>query len=241
MSSKMRSFWDRRADEDAFFFVDSRMDYRNPDLDRFWANGEKDLDALLLALGESLRPDYRVVEIGCGVGRLTRVISARAASVQALDVSQRMLELARQYNEGLDNVEWILGDGASLNGIEPESADACISHVVFQHIPDPLVTLGYIREIGRVLRPGGWTAFQFSNRPPMDEGRSAWGRARDGVLAALGRVPKGQHDLHWSPSLVELDDLREVAAASSLDIEQIIGEGTRYCCVLARRRDTRDR
>lgn len=66
-----------------------------------------------------------------------------------------MLELAREHNPALDAVEWIHGDGTSLEPLADASADACFSQVVFQHIPDPEITLGYVAEMGRVLRPGG--------------------------------------------------------------------------------------
>lgn len=76
-----------------------------------------------------------------------------------------MLERARALHAQLTNVKWIHGDGESLSGIADASVDAVFSHVVFQHIPDPRITLGYVREMGRVLRPGGWTAFQVSTDP----------------------------------------------------------------------------
>ena len=36
----MQRFWDARAREDAFYFVDNTLNYRAPDLERFWAGGE---------------------------------------------------------------------------------------------------------------------------------------------------------------------------------------------------------
>jgi SAM-dependent methyltransferase len=231
----MRRFWDRRAEEDAFFFVDNRMRYRDPDLERFWAEGERDLDELLRALGVAVCPGDRVLEIGSGVGRLTRVLSARATSVQALDVSERMLELARQHNGMLDNVEWVLGDGSTLAGVDSQSADACVSHVVFQHIPDPEITLSYVREIGRVLRPGGWAAFQISNDPKIHTGGSAVDQLRRALMSTVGRAPRGQHDPRWRGSMVELGALRVAAAEGSMHLERIVGEGTQFCCVLVRR------
>ena len=36
----MAAFWDARAREDAFFFVDDRLDYGSPDEERFWTGGE---------------------------------------------------------------------------------------------------------------------------------------------------------------------------------------------------------
>ena len=45
-----------------------------------------------------------MVEIGCGIGRLTGPLAARGASVRALGVSPRMLALAREHNPGLASV-----------------------------------------------------------------------------------------------------------------------------------------
>ena len=231
----MRRFWDRRAREDPFYFVDNRLDYGRPDLDRFWTSGAADLDRLLEGLGARVEPTDVVVEIGCGVGRLTRGLAERAATVVALDVSERMLDLARSHNGGLPNVRWVHGDGVSLAGVPDGSADVCLSHVVFQHIPDPNLTLGYVREMGRVLRPGGWAGFQISNdpdihRPPPAPARLA---ARIGSLAA--RAPRGQSDPAWLGSAVGLEDLHEAAAASGLDVERVVGAGTQFCLVRLRR------
>jgi SAM-dependent methyltransferase len=165
---------------------------------------------------------------------MTRVLAERAATVRALDVSARMLELAREHNPRLDNVQWVLGDGESLAGIETASADVCHSDVVFQHIPDPEVTLGYVAEIGRVLRPGGWAAFQVSNAPAIHQlGRVT--RLRVEVRAALGRGPRGQNDPRWRGSAIDLARLERVAEAAAMRTERVTGAGTQYCRVLLRK------
>ncbi|HWH44347.1 MAG TPA: class I SAM-dependent methyltransferase [Thermoleophilaceae bacterium] len=233
-AERMRRFWDERAGEDAFFFVDDRQAYRGTDEAAFWASGEEGLDALLSILGVELDPAHDVVEVGCGVGRMTRAIAARARSVRALDVSERMLALAREHNPALESVEWVHGDGRSLAGIEDASADAVVSHVVFQHIPDPQVTLGYVREIGRVLRPGGFAAFQVSNDPDVHRPRIG---LRDRLAALLGRAPRGQSRPEWLGSAVDLGELRTAAAAGGTDVERVEGEGTQFCLVLLRRRE----
>lgn len=230
----MRRFWDRRARENPWYFINNTLDYRSPDLERFWASGERDLDALLDTVGATLDPGDRVVEIGCGAGRMTRAIAARVADVRAVDVAPAMLRIAEGENGNLDNVEWLLGDGESLDGIPDASADACVSHVVLQHIPDPQVTLGYVREMGRVLRPGGWAAFQVSNAPEIHTARPTGPlRAWDVIR---GRAPKGQADPAWLGSAVEIDELRDAAADGGLELERVEGEGTQFCMVLARRR-----
>jgi SAM-dependent methyltransferase len=231
----MERFWDARAREDAYYFVDSRLEYGSPDEQAFWAGGEEALDKLIAAVGAPrIDPGDVVVDIGCGLGRLTRPLAQRAGRVIAIDVSSEMLERARLLNEHLDNVEWMHGDGESLRPVADASVDACISHVVFRHIPDPAITLGYIREIGRVLRPGGFAAFELSNKREPHVHRSS-GRLR--ALAALvGRAPRGVRDRAWVGSYVELDDLRRTADEAGADVTRVVGEGSDFCAVLLKAR-----
>jgi SAM-dependent methyltransferase len=231
--TEMAGFWDQRAREAPFYFVDDRLSYREPDIERFWAEGRRDLDTLLEALGARIAASDRVVEIGCGVGRLTRVLAQRASSVQAIDVSSEMLARARALHPQLANVSWIQGDGASLGGVADASCDVCVSHVVFQHIPDPQITLAYVREIGRVLRSGGWAAFQLSNDPAVHRRRAgprAWLRA---LQARVGRAPRGQRSPAWLGAAVDLDELARAAHDGGLSVQRIEGAGTQFCLVLA--------
>jgi SAM-dependent methyltransferase len=229
----MRRFWDEAAERDAFFYVDDRLRYGDPDLEAFWAEGPKVVARVLDIVGARIEPGDTVVEIGCGVGRLTRALAASAERVVALDISERMIELARRHNAHLDGVEWIVGDGESLAPVADASADACFSHVVFQHVPDPRITLGYVREMGRVLRPGGWSAFQVSNDPSIHRPRRRTLRDRVAVLA--GRAPKGQDRPEWLGSSVDLADLRATAHDAGMLVERVTGEGTQFCFVLLRR------
>ena len=228
----MGRFWDERAREDAMFFVDDREPYGNADAERFWAQGERDLDHILSTLGTRIASGESVVDVGCGVGRLTRVIARRARQVYAVDVSAEMLTLARVHNGELDNVRWIHGDGATLRPIPDAAADAVVSHVVFQHIPDPQVTYGYVAEMGRVLRPGGWAAFQVSNDPSIHRVSRSVGQRLE---AAVRRGPRGQGDPKWLGSAVDLDALRATGERAGLTLERIEGEATQFCLVLARR------
>jgi SAM-dependent methyltransferase len=229
----MRQFWDERARENALFFVDTRMAYADPDEARFWAEGESGMAHVLDEAGVEIRSSDTVVDIGCGVGRLTRPLAARAGRVLAVDVSEEMLTRARELNPQLENVQWVLGDGRSLTGIPDAAADGCVSIVVFQHIPEAAITLGYVREIGRVLKPGGWATIQVSNDPDVHKGgkRSLGQRLR----ALVGRAPRGQDHAAWLGSSIELDDLARAAADGGLSVENTWDEGSLFCRVLLRK------
>jgi SAM-dependent methyltransferase len=231
----MQRFWDERADENALFFVDNRLDYRTPHQGRFWEDGQRDLEALLDAADARVRAGDVVVEVGCGVGGLTRPLAARAKPVRALDVSPRMLELARRHNPGLANVDWLQGDDRSLQPIASASADACVSHVVFQHIADPAITLDYVREIGRVLRPGGWAALHVSNDPAVHRRRLHPRRLLEGLRSLAGRAPRGQGRPDWRGSSVDLDELRAAARAAGMETHRVVAAGTQFCVVGLRR------
>ncbi len=212
----MGRYWDARAREDALYFVDSRAGRATADEDGFWRRGEEDLDRMLGLLGAAIEPSDRVVEIGCGVGRITRVLAARAAYVQALDVSAQMLREARARNPELENVEWLHGDGFGLAPIADASATVCFSVVVFQHIPDALVTLGYIRETGRILRPGGWAALHVSNDPGVHR------------LANGGGGDPESHPA-WLGSAVDLEAVRDAATEAGMSLDRVVGAGTQWC------------
>jgi SAM-dependent methyltransferase len=229
---EMRRFWNARAREDAFYFVDTRQPYGAPEPERFW-NSEELVDFILNGLDVRVQRTDTVLEIGCGVGRITRALAARAAEVIALDVSDEMLDRARRYNPDLDRVRWMQGDGMSLAPVGNETIDACVSVVVFQHFPDPSIALGYVRDVGRVLRPGGWAALQVSNDPAAHRQRGTLWMALKGKI---GQGPDGQRHPAWLGSHVELPALGEAADAACMDVEKIWGEGSQYCQVLLRKR-----
>ncbi len=222
----MKDFWDARARENAEYFVDNRLDYNNGDDEFFWSQGVRDLEVMLESVDAVLKPTDDVLDIGVGVGRLSKALHAKVAKVTGIDVSSEMIDRARKNLPA--EVELIVGDGTSLAGVADASKDAVISLVVFQHIPDPQITLGYIREIGRVLKPGGWATFQVSNDPEI---HSKEYEQPSALKKLIGRAPKGQNDPAWRGSAVELDDVRAAATDGGMTVAQTTGEGTQYCIV----------
>lgn len=233
----MRSFWDRKARENPMWFVHSTLDYAHPDPDEFWRSGEETLARTLEPFDVQLSRRDRVLEVGCGVGRITRALAQRAGSVVGLDVSDEMVSRAAANLAGLDNVEVALGNGRDLSSLPDASFDVAYSFLVFLHVPDPAVTCDYVAEMGRVLRPGGWALFHVSEDPTahLPENRPEPGLA-DRLRAAIGRRPRGTKEAQWVGAAVERVDLLDALRRGNLDLEASVGDGTLYCLVCARRR-----
>ena len=73
--------------------------------------------------GYAPSPRHTVVEIGCGIGRLTRAIAPEVGRVIAMDISENMLAIAREAN--LPNVDFIEASGFSLPHIPRSISGFC--------------------------------------------------------------------------------------------------------------------
>jgi ubiquinone/menaquinone biosynthesis C-methylase UbiE len=106
--------------------------------------GENATD-VALGIVEALEP-RRVLEVGCGMGELAEQLGKDGLDVVAIDLSQRMVELARARG-----VDVRVGDVQDLPFGDSEF-DVVIADWVLYHVPDLDLAL---REIVRVLEPGG--------------------------------------------------------------------------------------
>lgn len=110
-----------------------------------WATGRDAPELAFQAVAE-LAPD-RVLEVGCGPGELAgRIQRELGASVVALDISPRMVHLARERG-----VDARVGDAQDLP-FPDTSFDCVVAAWMLYHVPDVSRALG---EFARVLRPGG--------------------------------------------------------------------------------------
>jgi len=93
----------------------------------------------------------RILDAGCGAGYFCRLLAKRGAVVTGVDLSASFLELARQRAPELA-ITYYQGSVSHMPFLAAASFDAAVSICVLQDVRD---YQGMIRELHRVLRPGG--------------------------------------------------------------------------------------
>jgi ubiquinone/menaquinone biosynthesis C-methylase UbiE len=147
------------------------------------STGEQTLGFLQESVG--IRKDDVVLEIGCGIGRVGRMVAPLCRKWIGCDVASNMLSLAAERLRDLPGVELKEISGYDLVGIADASVDVVYCTVVFMHL-ETWDRYNYVLEAFRVLRPngriyvdninlcsdGGWKVFEVhramssTNRPP---------------------------------------------------------------------------
>jgi SAM-dependent methyltransferase len=99
-----RHFWNAAADDTSRGLVPGMLE-EDAEFAAFRDRSEK--STLLRRLGDRLRPNMSLLEIGCGSGRWTVDLAPRVRRLVATDIAPRMIDLARERVRaaGLDNVE----------------------------------------------------------------------------------------------------------------------------------------
>lgn len=155
------------------------VDITDPELDPRWAanydqdNLWREDDEFYLALVGDV--PARVVDLGCGTGRLTISLAVRGHSVLGVDPNPAFLVLAAQKPRA-DRVAWIRGTSAD---IPSESFDFALmtSHVAQVFITDAEWDQ-VLADLRRALVPGGILAFE--SRDPAARAWEDWARDFDG-------------------------------------------------------------
>lgn len=153
-----KHFWNRAARENAAWHIATGYTSESAE---FFASGALEIDTFLNFAGLQLRGDERVLEIGSGVGRMTRRLAELAGSVIATDVSDEMLSRARTNLADLPNVSYVEVSGEGDLPVPDASVDAVFSYITMQHVPTAQAQERYFAEALRVLAPGGWALIQF--------------------------------------------------------------------------------
>jgi demethylmenaquinone methyltransferase / 2-methoxy-6-polyprenyl-1,4-benzoquinol methylase len=147
-----------------------------------------------LAVTEAVWPGDRVLDACCGTGDLAVEAERRGGRVVGLDFSEKMLERARRKSGA---IEWVEGDALAL----PFDAGAFDAATVGFGVRNLADLEGGLRELARVLRPGGKLAVLEITRPRgiLKPFFRLW---FDVVVPLLGRVLPGGEAYTYLPASV---------------------------------------
>ncbi len=112
------------------------------------------LDDLEVDLVERYGAGKDVFEVGCGTGLILHRVQQFARTAAGIDLSAGML--AKAAARGLD----VAQASATALPVATASVDVAYSFKVLAHIPD---IEGALREMARIVRPGGWVLAEFYN------------------------------------------------------------------------------
>ncbi len=159
-----REFWNVDSMHEAMFrrvFIDDTINEMSPD-EKINAWNQSAIDSVQQILKSiPTKPEWKILEIGCGVGRIIKPLREMFAQVDGVDISENMIQFAKQYlADGKQNGQVYVNNGSDLQELPSEHYDCVYSIIVFQHIRSISVVKSYFREILRVLKPSGYFRIQ---------------------------------------------------------------------------------
>ena len=162
--------WNALAELDPLWTIlsDPEKKFGKWDRAEFFGTGVREAERVLaMCRSNSVTVTYgKVLDFGCGVGRMTRAFSGFFQSCIGIDVSESMVILARNFNSDEPRCDFVVSDTPALPFTD-KSFDFVFSVLVLQHLPSKSLILSYIAEFVRVAKDDGVIAFQLPNEVPL--------------------------------------------------------------------------
>ena len=98
-----------------------------------------------------IKDGEKVLDLGCGNGRLLEILQDKKIEYIGVDSSRKLIEIAKEKHP---NFQFLVADALSLPFLE-NSFDKVFSISVFHHIPSEELRLQFLKEIKRILKPKG--------------------------------------------------------------------------------------
>ena len=98
-----------------------------------------------------------ICDLACGQGRVARHLASLGAHVVGIDLSEKLLAIARRHEESSPRgIVYVQADAQRLLGNAIGLFDGVVCFMALMDIPDLVATL---HGVAGLLRPGGWFAF----------------------------------------------------------------------------------
>ena len=156
------AWWNKSLDEVGLVGMDKLVS-----ADGGWAallkTGEEDVARALRVTRMQVGPHRTLLEIGCGVGRMSAALATRFGRVIGVDVASTLIEEAKRRNEQA-HVSFEVCDGARLRPAKSSGCDTAFSYEVLYYLNRPALTTYFI-DTFVLLRNGGEFVFHLNMEP----------------------------------------------------------------------------
>ncbi len=222
----MKEFWDGEIKKNPYEFLASEKKNWNPE--DYFAQGRSEAAKALKTEFYQPESEHRMLEIGCGAGRLIYFFADMFKEVHGTDISEYLLGMAKERCKEKNNVFLKLGNGIDLSCYRSEYFDFCLSNEVFYLIPEEEIILNYIREAGRVLNKNGIFRFQISTAK-----KTLLKKFKDlfaDILYSIGirEIFGKKTSRAWNMQEVNVEKIKETINNSNMRILEVSGVGTYY-------------
>ena len=148
----IKLLWETLAKENSLYYINSDKGKKITE-EQFRESGKKDYEKLVL--NDDMIPKHSVIiDLGCGIGRLSEFMAKDFRKVYGVDISGEMIKQGRVRLRNAPNIEFIESDGDNIPLLD-NSIDVVFSYLVFQHIKDRDMVSNNFAEVYRVLRSRG--------------------------------------------------------------------------------------
>lgn len=162
--------WEELAEVDPLWAILSGANNQHGrwNIDEFFQTGEGEIARIMDTLQQKnyqISPG-KVLDFGCGVGRLTRAFASRFQTCYGVDISERMIENARRLNQDFTNCQFRVNTVDNLQIFPDDTFDMIYTNLVLQHVPSRAIIESYIQDFVRILKPSGVLVFQLPSHIP---------------------------------------------------------------------------
>lgn len=146
-----REYWENRANKFSELTV-GRLDWDKNQLDK---ETKKNLKLLIPFFIKYFSKKSVILEVGCGVGRLSYNLLPYVKKIVGIDISRRLLEIAKQKKRNIENIDFIYLKKEGKFPLKNEQFDGILTFTVLQHIVNDNKFKRTLSEISRVIKKGG--------------------------------------------------------------------------------------
>ena len=104
-----------------------------------------------------------VLDYGCGVGRQTRVLAKYFQRCYRIDISESMINKARERNQTVSNCKFVVNNKENINIFPDNYFDMIYTAYALQHNPSRSLIKSYISEFIHILKKTGILIFQLAH------------------------------------------------------------------------------